>query len=157
MPQVSERLLHAISSVCNAMPRAAACVAITVVAQDAMPARNSQPGVTLVPLPPHSGGMSVVNCVPLACRVVMLRPPSQCALATESSCTPAAGRRASTSVRRPMAAPTSCSERDAVVVIRNSMDGVLAQKADSGRTARARQGPPVVADCRTAKADVLSA
>ena len=48
------------------MPCAAAAIAIDVAAQDASPARNSQPGVTRSPLPPSSAGMSVAICVPFA-------------------------------------------------------------------------------------------
>ena len=52
---------------------------------EAMPARNSQPGVTPSPLPANSGGMSVATSVPLPCLVSTRVPPCQLAVAGASS------------------------------------------------------------------------
>ncbi|MEO8486639.1 MAG: hypothetical protein ABI585_09910 [Betaproteobacteria bacterium] len=81
------------------MPSAAARIAIAVAAQDAMPARNSQPGDTRSPLPPSSAGMSDSMRVPFAWPATMRVPPDQRAVAGASSRTPMPG--SSSSMLRP--------------------------------------------------------
>ena len=104
-PRRSERLVASTSSDASSIPSAAAFIAMHVARQDASPARNSQPGVALSPLPPSSVGMSVNICVPLAWHATTRRPACQCAVAGASSWIPVAGRRCKTdSTRRTAAA-----------------------------------------------------
>src|SRR5215467_15653577 len=57
-PRASDSLSTFTSSVSSAMPCMAARMAMAVAAHEAMPARNSQPG--LEPAPPIGSGMSVM-------------------------------------------------------------------------------------------------
>ena len=111
-PRRSERLVARTSSDVSSIPLAAAPIAMHVAVQEANPARNSQPGVTSLPAPPSSVGMSVAICAPFAWLATMRVPPCQRAVAGASSCRPLSGRRCRTASTRCNAAAISCAFMD---------------------------------------------
>ena len=113
--------------------------AIDVVAHDARPARNSQPGVTWSPLPPSSAGMSVGTCVPLrvarrrrACRLASA--PSPARRRAGPSRAGAAGRSA------PAPSPPQCRSRRHRSLLRVVSLRILSGRARAPSQRRRRGG-----------------
>jgi hypothetical protein len=104
---MSDLLVASTSSDESTIPLAAAPIAMHVAVQAANPARNSQPGVTSLPAPPNSRGMSVAIHAPFAWLATTRVPPSQRAVAGASSCTAKSGRRWTTASTRRSAAAIS--------------------------------------------------
>lgn len=103
-PRASDLLLADTSSAASSICSAAAAMAIRVAAQAARAARKSQPGVTSLPPPPSSAGISVTSRAPFSRLNTTRRPASQRAAAGVSLCNPNSGRRRKIAVTRSIAA-----------------------------------------------------
>ena len=90
-PRASNSLWTLTSRVFSSMPRIAAFMAMTVAAQEAMPARSSQPGLDPAPLPPIGSGMSLTAFSPPGPAISHRSPSRQTAVAVALGLRAAAG------------------------------------------------------------------